>query len=330
MKGSRFCAALVVLLISGLSAFADDLTTIRMAHPPLALHELPLLVASEKGFFAAEGLNVTHTYMTGGNEAATALIGGNIDVLNSALSQPMKLRSMGASIKIISGVAGVRDWGIVVDKKRFPNAKDLASLKGLRVATPRRGSDGDQILRFVLENAGFNLDHDVQLVQIGGFQNDLITLDKGDVDAAILAEPFFSSGIQQGKTTAVFDILRGDGPDILRQRVFTGLVVTDDFLKNHQDIAEKIVRATKKAARLIYEDPAAGLAVAQKYFPNVEPAVLKATYDRLASATKGRAFSTPLSSAAIDAENTFLVKAGIIQSPVKYEDIVDTAMAKVW
>jgi NitT/TauT family transport system substrate-binding protein len=330
MRSSRLFAVFAALSISSALASADEPTTVRMAHPPLALHELPLLVASEKGFYAAEGLNVTHTFTTGGNEAATALIGGNIDVLNSALTQPMKLRSMGAAIKIISGVAGVRDWGIVVDKKRFPDAKDLSSLKGLRIATPRRGSDGDQILRFVLNNAGFDLDHDVQLIQIGGFENALIAMDKGDLDGAILAEPFFSSGIRQGTTSPVFDILRGDGPDILRERIFSGLVVTDDFLKNHRDITEKIVRATKQAAQLIYDDPAAGLAVAQKYFPTVDPAVLKATYDRLASATKGRAYDTRLPNAAIDAENKFLIEAGTIQSPVKYDDIVDTAMSKVW
>lgn len=330
MKSSRLFAVFAALSMSCASAAADELTLVRMAHPPLALHELPLLVASEKGFYAAEGLNVTHTFTTGGNEAATALIGGNIDVLNSALTQPMKLRSMAASIKIISGVAGVRDWGIVVDKKRFPNAKDLSGLKGLRIATPRRGSDGDQILRFVLDNAGFDVDHDVQLIQIGGFENALIAMDKGDLDAAILAEPFFSSGIQEGITSPVFDILRGDGPDILRERVFSGLVVTDDFLKNHRDIAAKVVRATKKAAQLIYADPTAGLAVAQKYFPNVPPAVLKATYDRLASATKGRAYDTALPGAAIDAENTFLIKVGAIQSPVKFDEVVDTGMSKVW
>ena len=289
-----------------------------------------MLVASEKGLYAAEGLNVTHTFMNGGSEAATALIAGNIDVLNSALTQPMKLRSMGVPIKIIAGVAGVRDWGIVVDKKRHENAKTLADLKGFRIATPRRGSDGEQIVRFVLENAGFDLDRDVQLIQIGGFQNHLIALEKGDVDASIMAEPFFSSGLQQGITKAVFDILRGDGPDILRQRVFTGLVVTDDFLKSRGEIAEKIVRATKKASELIYKDPAVGLAVAQKYFPNVEPEVLKAIFNRLASATKGRAYDTQFPAAAIDAENSFMIKFGVIKTPVSYKDIVALDMAKVW
>jgi NitT/TauT family transport system substrate-binding protein len=242
----------------------------------------------------------------------------------------MKLRSMNVPVKIIAGVAGVRDWGIVVDKKRYPDARDVSSLKGLRIATPRRGSDADQILRFVLANAGFDLDRDVQLIQIGDFQDELVALEKGDVDAAIMAEPFFSSGVQQGVAVPVFDILRGDGPDILRQRAFTGLMVTEAFLKAHDDVAEKIVRATKKAAELIYSDPVAGLAVAQKYFPNIEPAILKAVYDRLALATKGRAYETELSPAAIDAENTFMIQFEVIKSPIGYKDIVATDMSKVW
>jgi NitT/TauT family transport system substrate-binding protein len=322
--------ALATLCVPCLPAQAQEPVNIRMSHPPLAFHVLPLLVASEKGYFAAEGLKVSHSFTTGGSEAATALIAGNVDVLNSALTQPVNLRSKNAPIKIIAGVAGIRDWGVVVDKKRHANVKRLADLKGMRIATPRRGSDADQIIRYLLEGEGFNLDRDVQLIQIGGYQNHLIALEKGDVDASILPEPFFTSGVQEGATQAVFDLLKGDGPDILRQRMFTGLVVTDDFLKKRHDVAEKVVRATKKAVDAIYSDPATGIAVAQIHFRSVKPDVLKAIYDRLASAAKGRAYETRLLPEAINAENEFLIKFGVVKSPVAYDDTVAKDMAKVW
>lgn len=329
MKQFRFAFALAALLATSLSAPAKDLIQIRMAHPPLALHELPLLVASENGFFEAEGLKVTHSFMTGGNEAATALIAGNVDVLNSALTQPMKLRAKNVPIKIIAGVAGVRDYGIVVDQKRHGNAKTLADLKGLRIATPRRGSDSDQVLRFILESHGFNLDRDVQLIQIGGYQNHLLAMDKGDVDASILTEPFFTNGLAQGAIKPVFDMLKGDGPQSLRQRVFTCLVVTDEFLKNKPDIVERIVRAVKKATDSMYKDPVSGIKVAEKYFPSVKPEVIKAIYSRLASATTGRAYDTGVSHAAIDAENKFLIESGVFKTPIAYSDAV-ADMSKIW
>src|SRR5262249_31392035 len=109
-----------------------------------------------------------------------------------------------------------------------------------------------------------------------------------------------------------------------------GLVVTDDFMKKRHDVAEKIVRATKKAVDVIYSDPATGIAVAQNHFRSVKPEVLKAIYDRLASAAKGRAYETRLAPEAIKAENEFLIKFGVVKSPVAYDDTVAKDMAKVW
>lgn len=329
MKRYQRLLILTALLACPISASAQQLTPIRMAHPPLALHELPLLIATEKGLYEAEGLKVTHSFMTGGNEAATALMAGNVDVVNSALTQPMNLRSRNVPVKMISGVAGVRDFGIVVDKKVHGNIKTLAGLKGMRIATPRRGADSDQVLRFILETNGFSLDKDVQLIQIGNYQNQLLAMEKGDVDATILTEPFFTSALRQGAINPVYDLLKGDGPESLRQRIFTCLFVTEDFLKTRRDVAERIVRATRKAVDLMYDNPTSGIEVAQKYFPSVQPDVLREIYNRLASATSGRAFETKLTPAAINAENEFLVKSGLIKSPLMYNDIV-ADMSKVW
>jgi hypothetical protein len=51
---------------------------------------------------------------------------------------------------------------------------------------------------------------------------------------------------------------------------------------------------------------------------------------RLASASKGRAYETALPEAAIDAENTFMIKFGVTKFPINYADIVDAGMSKLW
>jgi NitT/TauT family transport system substrate-binding protein len=329
MRLRQSLLAIATILIFPLPVSAQQLEPLRMAHPPLALHELPLLVATEKGLYEKEGFKVTHSFMTGGNEAATALMGGNVNVVNSALTQPINLKSRNVQIKIIAAVAGVRDFAIVVDKKRHGNAKGLASLKGMRIATPRRGADSDQILRYILETNGFNLEKDVQLIQMGNYQNQLIAMENGDVDATILTEPFFTNAVREGTVVPVYDLLKDEVSDSLRQRIFTCLFVTEDFLKTRQDAAERIVRATKNAVDLMYQDQGVGLEVARKYFPSVKPEVMKEVYSRLASATTGRAFETKLTPANIAAESEFLTKAGLIKAPITFNDAVFD-MSKVW
>jgi ABC-type nitrate/sulfonate/bicarbonate transport system substrate-binding protein len=81
MKKLQAFFLLVASLMMTSSVFAQDKIPVKMAHPPLALHELPLLMASQLGLFAAEGLTVSHVFVTGGNEAAAALIAGNVEIL---------------------------------------------------------------------------------------------------------------------------------------------------------------------------------------------------------------------------------------------------------
>ena len=326
MKKLRTFFSLVALLGSVSAALAQEKTPVRMAHPPLALHELPLLVASERGLFDAEGLKVSHVFMTGGNEAAAALIAGNIDVLNASFTHPVNLRSKNIPVRFLSAIMSVRDWGVIV-YQRHAALKGLQDLKGMKISVPRRGSDGDGVLRYALKSAGLDPETDVQLIQIGAFQNHLVALEKGDIDAAMVGEPFLTIGVRDGKGKALFDMLKGDGSDIMRQRVFTSMVVTESFLKDRSDIAQRMVRATTKATALLYSDPNAGFEVAQKYFPNIDKGVLREICGRLIAA---RAFLTRIDRKAVDAENDFLIKEGVIKAPVRYEDVVATEMSKFW
>lgn len=324
-KLKAFFTLIVMSLAMG-SAFGQEKIAVKMAHPPLALHELPLLVASERGLFAAEGLNVSHVFMTGGNEAAAALIAGNVDVVNTSFTHPVNLRGKNIPVKLLSAIMSVRDWGVLV-YQRHAALKGLTDLKGMKISVPRRGSDGDVTLRFVLKDAGMDPERDVQLVQIGGYQNHLVALEKGDIDAAMIEEPFLTIGVRDGKGKALFDMLKGDGPEVLRQRKFTAVIVTDTFLKEKPEVAQKLVRATTKATALLYSDHDAAFSVAQKYFPNIDKAVLRVICDRLISA---RAYSTKIDQKAIDAENDFLIKDGALKAPVRYEDVVAAEMSKFW
>ena len=76
MKKFRFTMA----VLTGLAAFAftagaQAKIKLAVSHPPMGLHLLPVLVAEDRGFFAAEGLEIKHSFMAGGSAAAAAMIG---------------------------------------------------------------------------------------------------------------------------------------------------------------------------------------------------------------------------------------------------------------
>ncbi len=322
--------ALLGMCCCGPATLAQEKVKITIGHPPIALHLLPAMVAEERGFFAAEGLDVSNVYMAGGSAGAAAMMGGSVDVASGAVTRGVLLQSKNINVKLISAMAGARDWAIVVDAKRHGKVSSVKGLKDLKIATPRRGSDADQIIRAILDDEGMRVGPDVQLIQIDGFQNQILALEKGDVDGAILAEPFVTMGVRQGTIKRVLDLMQGQGPAILRNRIWTALMVKDEFLAKRGDVAGKLVRAIKRAIDAIYNDPQMTVAVASKNLPTVEKPLLEEMVPHLLKANNPKAFATQITPEAIAAENEWLIKTKDITEAIPYERVVAKDMAKYW
>jgi ABC-type nitrate/sulfonate/bicarbonate transport system substrate-binding protein len=311
-------------------ASAQDKIKITIAHPPVALHLLPIMVADDQGFFAAEGLDVQNTYMAGGSAGAAAMMGGSVEAASGAVTRAVLLQAKGIKVKLLTAMAGARDWAIVVDAKRHAGVSSVKGLKGLKIATPRRGSDGEQIVRAILEEEKMHVGADVQLVQIDGFQNQMIAIEKGDVDGAIMSEPFLTMGVQNGTLKRVLDLLEGQGPALLRNRIWTGIIVKEEFLAQNGDVAAKIVRAIKKSTQAIYDDPRMAIAVASKNMPSIGKPLLEQMIPHLLKANDPKAYLTRIDPEAIAAENEWLVKIDQIKQKIAYDDVVATSMSKLW
>jgi NitT/TauT family transport system substrate-binding protein len=322
--------AFLGMLCLASTARAQDKIKITIAHPPIALHLLPTMVADNEGFFAAEGLDVHNTYMAGGSAGAAAMMGGSVEAASGAVTRAVLLQAKGINVKLLTAMAGARDWAIVVDAKRHAAVSSVKGLKGLKIATPRRGSDGEQIIRAILEEEGMNVGADVQLVQIDGFQNQMIAIEKGDVDGAIMSEPFLTMGVQAGTLKRILDLLEGQGPAVLRNRIWTGIIVKEEFLAQNADVAAKIVRAISKSIQAIYDDPQMAIAVASKNMPSINKRVLEQMIPRLLKAKDPKAYLTKITPEAIAAENEWLLKIDQIKQKIAYDDVVATSMSKFW
>lgn len=333
MLNRSLIAALAMLASCAVaqSAVADEKIKLSVAHPPVALHLLPIMVAEDRGFFAAEGLDIKNNFMAGGSAAAAAMMGGSVDAASGAVTRAVLLRTKGLDVTLLVGIAGVRDWAITVDAKRHAGIDSVKALKGLKIATPRRGSDGDQIIQWILGEAGLGIGGaGVSLIQIGGFQNHLIAIQKGDVDGAIMPEPFVTMSVQKGAVKRVLDLSQGEGPEILRKRIWTGIMVKGEFIKQRPEAAAKLTRAVAKAIQAIYQDPQMAVGVAAKRMPSVGRDLLNEMIPRRLKMERGKAYVTAITPEAISAENEWLTKTGDLKGKVEYDSVVAKSMSKYW
>ncbi len=122
----------------------------------------------------------------------------------------------------MDGVGHAADSGI----------KTVEDLRGKRVAATRGTDPGIFLLRAL---AGANLtDHDVKIVPLQ-HSDGRLALDRGDVDAWAGLDPFMAQAELENH-----DVLFFRNPDL---NTYGVLDTREGFLRDHPDIAEKVIRA---------------------------------------------------------------------------------------
>src|ERR1700751_4593049 len=120
----------------------------------------PFVVAKEKGYFAAEGYDVTLIAVGGSNESAIQVSAGNAEV--GAASQGEALVGIQAGkldIRYFYGLYYSNIWSVAV----LPDSpiKTLTELKGMKLGVQSMGSAGTTFGRAFAQQAGLDPDKDI-------------------------------------------------------------------------------------------------------------------------------------------------------------------------
>lgn len=319
-------AAFTVALVALAGLGHAQPVKLRLGLLPLALHQLPVMVAKEKGFYQMEGLDVDFTIFKGGSEVAPALLNGNIDVAQGVVAHPIKLLEKGFKTKILVLTQATPTFVLAMAKKHAA-LKDVGDFRGknFKIAIARRGSDSDMMMRAALAWKKLDPERDVTLVQLASYANHLTAIENGDVDGAMILEPFATIGERKGIMVPLLDFAQGGGPAELRDRPWTSLYVTESFYNDKRDVVRGLVRATVRGHQFIQQNLDEASAIAHKQFPAFDAAVLRAVIGR----TRG-AYSPALTKERFEAENTYLIFGGIIKVRQPYEQIVATDLRDLW
>jgi NitT/TauT family transport system substrate-binding protein len=259
-------SGLIALTFVGVSLEALRAEEIVVSNYGVSANGMPYAVALAKGFFKAQGADVTGILSSdGGGTTVRTLLGGNLAYGEINPTATVTAIQQGADLKIVSdNVQTVAEfvWGVKPDSP----IKTAADLKGKKIGYTNPRSTSQALAILVLEKAGLKPE-DAELVKTGGFGEGVVALDLGAVDITPIPEPLWSQ--HQGKYRAVVR-----ASELLPPLDNVVGVTTGKAAASRGDFIRAVIRARRQAVDFMYANPdESGDIIATVY--NITPEVAR-------------------------------------------------------
>ena len=245
----RRLALLALSLAAGLASAADEARPLRVAWV-YALANAPAVIAQKKGFYAAEGLDVTLAQFADGPVIQQAVAAGDVDVAYVGAPPVYQWASRGLDARILAKVNSGQA-ALIASNAATPAIATLADLRGRKLAGVAKGSGMDVLLRGEILKArgGLDADRDLTLVNLPA-PNMVAALDRGLVDAAFTWEPFVSEAVLRGTAHVVLDVNQA-----IPNHPWYVIAATPALLRSRGDDVVKLLRAHRRAIAFLDEHP---------------------------------------------------------------------------
>lgn len=229
---------------------------------------LPYVVAEEKGFFKAEGLNAIVVIMQN-QVVVNGVLSRHVDY-GGTFSNFVGAAMSGAPVKIVMSVMDGADHFLVTS----PNIKRVEDLRGKTFGISSFGGTPHSEAIAILRKYNLNPDKDVTFMQVGGSSARYLSLESGTIQAAMIVPPFNHLAKKRG-----FNQLLGFN-DIMAMPV-GGLAVHTQKMKEKPDEIVKMIRALIKSLEYIRTRKADILAIIDKQWGVKEPDVREEMYKEM-------------------------------------------------
>ncbi|TCO52445.1 ABC transporter substrate-binding protein [Actinocrispum wychmicini] len=205
----------------------------------------PIHMAIDAGYFKAEGLTVELSTGTKGSANLDNVMGGSADIVTTSYPPAIQAQAKKVSeLKIVfDAVATTENLFLLVVKKDSP-IKDLSALVGKKIAVSSPGGIGELALRAQFKQHNLTVAKESFLPM--SFSDMPTALERGNVDAAIMNEPFITQALQQNGVTKLLTPFTGATADFPT----SGWVATKKFV----DANPKTVAAFQRAMTKAYAD----------------------------------------------------------------------------
>jgi NitT/TauT family transport system substrate-binding protein len=266
----RFAAAslsLALLAATPLAARAQGTpgkTKLHLAAAGVGFPYLPFVVASSRGYFKQQGLDVDIGVYSGGAKALQALLGGSADFVAGAYSNTITMAVKGQKLVSFAIQADCPGFVFGVTKASHDKIKSYADLKGKRIGVSSPGSSFHMGVNYLLSRAGVKPD-DVSIIGVGSSSGAVAAARTGQVDALMSNDPV-ATILQDGND--LFPLAAMRSPEATRATLGgpypeASIYSTKEFVDKYPDtvqaIATAIVRAEQWLAKATPEEVAAAV-----------------------------------------------------------------------
>jgi NitT/TauT family transport system substrate-binding protein len=241
---------------------------VKVAMPSTTQAVLPFMIARDKGYYRAEGLDAELILMSA-PIASRALLSGDVAVATvGGAGLPPVLR--GSPFKFLFTTY---NWAMFWLYAK-PEIRDVKGLKGRRIGVSGIGSGPDSLLREILRQNGLDANRDVAVLSLGVMPTIYAGLQSGTVDAAMLSPPVTFKADEAGFRELVSfpkqDLVELQG----------SILVRDATLQSDPVQMERFLRGTYKGFLHIKENRTDTIPIVARYL-QVNEKVAANAYDRV-------------------------------------------------
>lgn len=239
---------------------------------PPSIHNIFLHVAQERGFFRANGIDVTEfIQLRGGPLATQAIAAGKVDIAPADAEGLLAAVLSGHALRAVAAPGARLSYMVAVRKE----IQTVADLRGQPFAISRPGAISQYLMYPLLDRQGVPRDS-VQWLGVGGALERMLALKAGRVKGALLMVDFAMEAGNDPNIRIIQSVA-----DILPNYPVELLVLRKDMLDQKPELAVAITRAVIQACRYIVRDKMGTVDVVLKYAPGINRTVLDRAYDEL-------------------------------------------------
>ena len=240
-------------------------------------------IASDKGYFKREGLDVTHEITRGSTAVIEGLMNGKYQIASTAFDNHVANTEGVGDINIpgydLIGIAGVHSGMNKIVTR--PEIKSFADLKGKVVASDALTSGYGLVLVRILEMNGLKRDRDFSALAVGSGPNRLAALKDNRAQAAALSSPDDIEGKKLG-----FNIL-ADATEIIGAYQGSAFITRRAYAKEHDKDVVAFLRAIVTATDEVFADKPGAVKVLRTRIKDLSEEDASAIYETMTAGKGG-------------------------------------------
>lgn len=302
---------LVGMLGLGAAAAAEKVTVGLTSLTPAAM---PIFAAKEKGFFEAEGLDVTMPVFKSGTENTQAVIAGEVQIAFGSITEVLNLKKAKLDGRYFWGISNFMPFKLYA----HPSIKSPQELKGKRLAISNFGAQSDYLTQFTLRHFGIEPIKEAPILPIGSTPARYAALKAGRVDATIMWFPHTLIAEKDGFRMLV------DLNDLIPDWGYLGYYAKSEYLRSRRETVLRYLRAHTQGLREVKANQQLGIGILKKHL-KYDQTVAEAGYKEF---TKSFAEDGRLPVKGFEFLLAEEAKAGKLKEKLTVGDLIDEEFVK--